>query len=127
MTQDRDLIATINSHFARKSSAQLQEIVQAKNHDRWSPEALVAAGEVLQDRLAGRAQEPRGAEGEPPLGSAPDSYAPYTLAFWAQYALGFLSGGWPVEAVFFHRFENTDGSDPDLPVPFGPKMAWLAL
>ena len=67
MSHDRHLVDTIRAHFARKSSAQLQEIAQANNQERWSPEAMLAAQEVLQERMAGRAQEPLVAEGEPPI------------------------------------------------------------
>src|SRR5947199_331590 len=62
MSHDRLLIDTIKARFARKSSAQLREIVQANDQARWSPEAMVAADEVLQDRTAGRAEEPPGTE-----------------------------------------------------------------
>jgi len=74
MSDDRHLIDTIKTHFARKSSAQLNEIVQVNDHERGSPEAIAAAGEVLRDRMAGRAQEPRVAEEEPPLPPPPDPY-----------------------------------------------------
>jgi hypothetical protein len=67
MSHNRDLVDTIKQNFARKSSAQLQEIVQSNNPERWSPEAVAAAGEVLQDRIIGIAQEPLVAEGEPPI------------------------------------------------------------
>ncbi len=64
MSHDPHLLDNIKWHFARKSSAQLQEIVQANKEGRWSPEAIAAAGELLQERMAGRAQEPQVAEGE---------------------------------------------------------------
>ena len=66
MNNDRQLIETIKTKFARKSTAQLQEIVQAKYQDGWSHEAKTAAAEVLQDRRAGRAPEPQVAEQESP-------------------------------------------------------------
>src|SRR5438445_11926034 len=122
MSHDRQLIDTIKTHFARKSSAQLQEIVQADNHERWSPEAIEAAGEVLQDRRAGRAQEALVPEEEPPPPPTPPD--PYSLAFLALGALGGL-GGLAIIPIF--SVDYTGGADPDLPVPFGPKMAWLAL
>ena len=62
MSQDRDLIDNIKMHFARKSSAQLREIMLVNNPERWSAEAIAAAGEVFNDRLAGRADEPHVAE-----------------------------------------------------------------
>jgi hypothetical protein len=122
MSQDRQLIDTIKTHFARKSSAQLHEIVRAKHQERWSPEAIAAAGEVLRDRLAGRAQEPPVAEEEPP--PPPPHPDAYSVAFLALSLLGGLSGHLHVYA---HRVDYAGGDDPDLPVPFGPKMAWLAL
>jgi len=118
MNHDRHLIDTIKTHYARKSSAQLQVIVQAKNHDRWSPEALVAAGEVLQDRLAGRAQEPQVAEEEPD--PPPYHYEP------GETALGVLAGLLTGYLVI-PSYKRGEHEDTDLPVPFGPKMAWLAL
>ena len=121
MSQDRQLIETIKTNFARKSSAQLQEIVQAANQERWSPEAISAAAEVLQDRKAGCAQEPAMPEDEPqPLNSPP-----------LPYSLGFVFGFLPIFALnglrFGSEFADYKRDSSDLPVPFGPKMAWLAL
>jgi len=121
MSHDRQLIDTIKAHFARKSSAQLQKIVQANNPERWSAEAMTAAGEVLQERLAGRAQEPPVAEEEqPPLPSPP-----------LPYSLGLIVGFLPVFALngfrFGSEFVASERDNPDLPVPFGPRTAWLAL
>jgi hypothetical protein len=123
MNPDRHLIDTIKAHFAYKSSAQLQEIVRALTYERWSAEAVAAAGEVLQARRAGLAQEPEVPEEErpPPLPSPAD---PFSLAFLALGALGGLTGFWVIPV---YRVDDAGGTDPDLPVPFGPKMAWLAL
>jgi hypothetical protein len=118
MSQDRQLIDQIKWQFARKSSAQLEAIAQAKNHERWSAEAITAAGEVLQDRLAGRAREPAAAEEEP--APPPYHYEPWELA------LGVL-GGLLTPYVFLPYYRTVIQKDPDLPAPFGPKMAWLAL
>ena len=115
MSQDRDLIDTIKQNFARKSSAQLQEIAQSNDHERWSPEAVAAAREVLQDRMAGRAEEPQvGEEEEPPS----HHYEPEEIA------LGLLAGLLTGHGIipYYKRIEH-----PDLPVPFGSKVAWLAL
>jgi hypothetical protein len=126
MSHDRHLVDTIRAHFARKSSAQLQEIAQANNQERWSPEAMLAAQEVLQERMAGRAQEPLVAEEEPP--PPPVHLDPYSLAFLALGAafLTSLSGHVHIPHLRID-YAGDDDIDPDLPVPFGPKLAWLAL
>lgn len=123
MSHDRHLIDTIKVYFARKSSAWLQEIVQANDPERWSPEAVAAAGEVLQDRRVGHAQEPQVAEEEPPPPPVPPD--PYSLGFWM--TLGVFGGlnGFGIFPVY--RVDYAGRADPDMPVPFGPKMAWLAL
>jgi hypothetical protein len=118
MRHDPHLIDTIKSHFARKSSAQLQEIVQAEDKDRWSPEAIAAAGEVLQDRMARRAQEPQVAEEEP--APPPYHYEPEEIALGA--LAGLLTG-----YLVIPYYKRVEVEHPDLPVPFGPKTAWLAL
>lgn len=123
MSHDSQLIETIKAHFARKSSAQLQEIVRANDRERWSPEAVAAAGEVLHDRMAGQAQEPQVPEEErpPPPLSVPD---PYSLGF---IGLGLLSGLAGLAIIPVYRPDYSGETDPDLPVPFGSKAAWLAL
>jgi hypothetical protein len=122
MNHDRQLIDTIKTKFARKSSAQLQEIVHADNQERWSPEAIAAAAEVLQDRMAGHGQEPEVAEEEP--APPPMPYDPSKVAFRTLGAFGLLAG---FGAFPIYRVNYEGNADPDLPVPFGPKMAWLAL
>ena len=117
MSQNRDLIDNIKANFARKSSAQLQEIMRADNPERWSAEAIAAAGEVFQDRLAGRAEEPQGADEEP--APPPYYYVPEEMA------LGALAGlltGFLVIPYYKRAVKN-----PDRPLPFGPRVAWLAL
>jgi hypothetical protein len=121
MSPERQLVDTIKANFVRKSSAQLEEILRADDPGRWSPEAIAAAAEVLQDRLAGRGREPETAEEEPaPLPSPP-----------VPYGLGFIVGFLPVFVLNGLRFGDEwaarDGDNADLPVSFGPKMAWLAL
>jgi hypothetical protein len=120
MSLDRNLFDRLKARFANKSADQLQEIVQSKNQDRWSPEAIAAAGEVFQDRIAGRAPEPLVAEAEPP----PPPTNPYSLGYLSALGLLGLLGGIVIVPIP-RRVDYTD--DPDLPVPFGPKMAWLAL
>jgi hypothetical protein len=127
MSLDRQLIDTIKMHFDRKSSAQLQEIVEATNQDRWSAEAIAAADEVLLDRMAGLTEEPEVAEEEqPPPPAHPDAFS---LAF--MVGLASLSGGMNAAVrAFAHPDSYIRGQQPsnvDQPVPFGPNMAWLAL
>jgi hypothetical protein len=121
-SHDRHLVDTIKMNFAAKSSAQLQEILQSDDQERWSKEAVAAAREVFNDRLAGRAKEPLVPEEErPPPPVPPDASS---LGFLALGLLGGLSGHLHVHV---HRVDYTGGANLDLPVPFGPKMAWLAL
>jgi hypothetical protein len=118
MSLDRDLVDSIKASFARKSLAQLQEIVQSGDPERWSPEAVTAAGEVLRERTLGRAEEPEVAEEEP----EPPLY-PYDAGALAVGLLtGLLTGG---RLIIIPRRRRVD--PPDLPVQFGPNMAWVAL
>ena len=121
MTHDRHLLDTIKSSFARKSSAQLHEIVQADNQERWSPEAIAAAGEVLQDRLTGHSQDPGVPDEE--LRPFPSPTVPYSLGLLIGFLPVFVLNGFR----FGSEFAASDRDNPDLPVPFGPRMAWLAL
>ncbi|HBI46473.1 MAG TPA: hypothetical protein DDY78_27015 [Planctomycetales bacterium] len=118
MSQDRDLIDNIKTHFARKSSAQLQEIMQANDPERWSLEAIAAAGEVFKDRLAGRAEEPQIAEEEP--APPPYYYVPEELALGVLVSL--LTGH---RIIPYYRTRPVE--NPDRPLPFGPRVAWLAV
>jgi hypothetical protein len=122
MSNDRGLIDSIKFHFARKMSAQLQQIAQSRPQEHWSPEAIVAAGEVLHERMQGRAQEPLVAEEDPPPPPTPPDA--YSLAFLALGAFGSLSG---LMLLHLYHFDYASGPERDLPVPFGPRMAWLAL
>src|SRR5262245_59958376 len=123
MSRDRHLIDTIKTHFARKSSAQLQEIVQSSNQSRWSLEAMAAAEEILQDRSAGRVQEPEESDGDlSPPSSTPDAFS---LAFLRLSLFGPLLISYFVNDLY--RVAKARARDRDLPVPFGPQMAWLAL
>lgn len=122
MALDALLVEAIKKTFAEYSAAQLLKIVQTEDHERWSPEALVAATELLRDRTGGRAEEPPIPNDLPP--PPPVSVDPYSLGFIALGALGVL-GGFGVFPVY--RPDYTGGIDPDLPVPFGSRIAWLAL
>ncbi len=117
MSLNRKLIDTIKTSFIRRSTAHLRTVATGEA-DRWSPEAVVAAGEVLQARLAGDAVEPDAPDDdddqfEPPLHYDPD-----------ELALGLLAGLMCGHLVipFYVRSEPQD-----VPIPFGPKMAWLAI
>jgi hypothetical protein len=121
-SHDRHLTDTIKMNFAAKSSAQLQEILRSDDQERRSREAVAAAREVLNERLAGHAKEPLVPEEErlpPPV--PPD---PYSLGFLALGLLGGLSGHLHVHVP---TVDHTGSANLDLPVPFGPKIAWLAL
>lgn len=123
MSLDRDLINTIKVNFADYSSALLHEIVQADNPERWSLEASVAAREVLLDREAGQSQEPLVAKQPEP--DPPPYTDPANLAFlFGAMALGAAAGFVVIPGI---RVRDDDPSSADQPVPFGPRMAWLAL
>jgi hypothetical protein len=129
MTLDRQLIDSIKEHFVRKSAAQLQQILQAHDLVRWSEEAFAAAREVLDERATGRAPEPLVAEEEPPDSPRTD---PYSLGLFFGL-LGAGAGPIVLGAAMRHLVDrkftasSEDLPDPDLPVPFGFKIAWLAL
>jgi hypothetical protein len=121
MSRDGDLIDTIKVNFARKSSAQLLEIVLTTDDERWSQEAIAAANELLDERKAGRAEEPATPEVEAPQAV---SYESYGLALAGLAAFGLLTGHLIVPVPMRNY---AVGPDPDIPVPFGSNMAWLAL
>jgi hypothetical protein len=122
MSFDRQQIDTIKLHFAGKSSDQLQEIVEDPDEELWSPEAITAAAEVLEERRRGRAQEPLlPVEDPPPPRLSAD---PYSLAFLAVGLLGGLGG--PLH-FHVHGFHYLEMPEPDLPIAFGPRLAWLAI
>jgi hypothetical protein len=119
MGLNRQLIETVKKHFAEKSTADLQEIVRLKDLDRWSEEAFVAAEEVLAERGAGRAREPRA-----PVKDAPPSAdgRRHDLLPW----LGFAVGG--VFTGLLMKFAvGPEGPGADRPVSFGSDLAWLAV
>src|SRR5437868_7385839 len=123
MSLDPDLIEKIAVSFTRKSSAQLREIAQANDPERWSGEAVAAAHEVLLDRESGRAQEPLVADEEPAPRSSGhniDSVASVVGLNLLTLPLGFF-------VIPTNRTYLDDPVARDKPVPFGPKVAWLAL
>jgi hypothetical protein len=119
MSHDLQLVDTIKTRFARKSSAQLQAISQTEEHDRWSPEATVAAEEVLRARRAGLAHEPEVPDEED---DPPEFH--YDVEQVAVGALASLLTG-SLVIPYTRRVEQRE--QPDLPVPFGQSMAWLAI
>jgi hypothetical protein len=107
MGLNRQLIDSIKKNFSQKSTADLEEIVRLKDLDRWSEEAFVAAEEVLAERGAGRAQEPR-----VPVKDTP----PLSLEEW-----------WNTEVPYCGFVtELSEGQIANRPVPFGSNIAWLA-
>ncbi|OWK38032.1 hypothetical protein [Fimbriiglobus ruber] len=124
MSLDRQLVDSIKANFARKSSAQLWLIAHPNNHEDWSPEAVVAAGEVLDDRADGYAHEPAVPQGDdPPPPSPYDAIG--TLALFA--GLGFIGLGLGVIVIPGRRSAVDDPVARDQPVSFGSQIAWLAV
>ena len=120
MSHDRQLIDTIKGHFAERSTSHLEEIKRLKDLERWSEEALVAADEVLADRAAGRAKEPRvPVKDDPPL-SSKDHFN--ELLPILGFAMGGLVGG-----VITKFAVGPEDQPLDQPVSFGSDNAWLAV
>jgi len=124
MNIDRELVDRIKEHFAGKKSVQLQGLLQSDDRERWSAEAITAAEEVLDERAAGRADEP--AVEEPELGKLP---APPLLPYGIGFFFGVLSGiaAYQILDIRKRNYFAGDQSEMDLPVPFGFKTAWLAM
>jgi hypothetical protein len=122
MSHDPVLVERIKSHFASKSSAQLREIAQSNEPERWSAEAVAAARDVLADRAAGRAHGPAVSVDDPPT-PAPAPIDAYSLS-WLALGLAGLGGGLIVLPTY--RVDYA-AADPDLPIPFGPRTAWVAV
>jgi hypothetical protein len=123
MSLDRDLVDTVKATFARRSSAHLQEVAQSDDRERWSPEAVAAANEVLADRAAGRAEEPEVPEEEPP---PPEyHYEPTHVALGVLAGLFALGSGAGVFII--PRIRTRPVETPDVPLQFGPNMAWVAV
>src|SRR5213080_4132818 len=116
MGLNRQLVETVKHHFAKKSTADLEEIVRLKDRDQWSEEAFVAAAEVLTERGAGRAKEPRVPVKDAPPPSADERWGVLFSAF--GFAAGDLVGG---------LLDLTRKQAGDQPVAFGSDVAWLAV
>jgi len=123
MALDQQLVEDIKANFARKSSGQLQAIAMLENVESWSPEAIEAARELLEDRRSRRAQEPP--QPEEDLRAPPRPVDPTILAFWATFALFGAPGSILIRPVLQAIQEGR--RDSDVPIPFGQDMAWLAL
>ncbi len=122
MSIDREQVERIKEHFARKISSQLNELIQSNDRERWSAEAFLAAEEVLSDRAAGRAEEPLVGEDEPPPPELTMDSPEMKRLF---FSMGLAALGGSIVIPYMRR--RPLAVDPDLPVPFGFKMAWLAL
>jgi hypothetical protein len=124
MARDQRLVDEIKEYFARKSSAQLREILDTVDASRWSPEAMEAAEAVLLDREAGRAQEPTEPVQElTPIDSGHDVNSVAKII-----ALNVLT--MPFGMFVVPRSRTWRPPDPvaeDKPVAFGSHMTWLAI
>lgn len=114
---NRKLVETIKSHFAGKSSRQLRLILEDSTGE-WSSEASAAADEVLTERLSGHAEEPEESEISSGANDSDGHFKP------EEVVLGLLVG--LISGHFEFTYYRSGASD-DLPTPFGPKMAWLAI
>jgi len=123
MAVDRQLVQRIKSHFARKSLAQLKHITVTGENDQWSAEAIVAAGEIVMDREAGRAVEPAECEEDSPPPSP--SHTIDNLAL--MVGLNAFTMPFGVIILPLNRPYEDDPLARDIPLPFGPGVAWLAL
>src|SRR5262249_48255445 len=123
MTPDRILIDTIKETFTDYASTLLQEIAQSHDHERWSREAVVAAREILADRAAGGAREPLLPQEPEP--APPPAPGPSTLGIsFGLMAFTALTGGLPIPRF---TVREVDESTLDQPIPFGSRVAWLAV
>jgi hypothetical protein len=120
MGLNRQLVDAVKHHFAKKSTADLAEIVRLRDRDQWSEEAFVAAEEVLAERAAGRSKEPRVPvkDTPPPSAGVRQSELLPVLGF----ALGGLLG-----ALIVKFAVGSEGTDTDRPVSFGSDLAWVAV
>lgn len=122
MSLDRRLVDSIKANFARRSTSRLREIAGAVAGGPWSPEALVAAKEVLADRLAGRVQEPANPiedDAPPEATYDPDAFAVNLLL---GLAAGLVGVGGPID---FPSIDLPRASD--LPIAFGHSIAWFSV
>jgi hypothetical protein len=127
MSADAKLVEEIKHHFSRKTSAQLREILQCADKERWSPEAFAAADELLMERRQGSADEPATPEPErlPPTGPNRAALAMiFGMAHFGGPALAALAA----MACKPKLLSIFDAPPPDdCPIPFGSDTAWLAV
>ncbi len=120
MGLNRKLVETVKGHFAQKSTAELQDIARVRDLERWSEEAFAAAEEVLADRAAGRAKEPRVPVKDTPPPSPGESLRELVPV------LGFLAGGL-FGGMLGRALVRAADEIPNRPVAFGSDLAWLAV
>ncbi len=119
MGLNRQLVDTVKHHFAKKSTADLEEIVRLKDRDQWSDESFVAAEEVLVERVSGRARAPRVPVKDTPPPSAGENLRELLPVL--GFAVGGLLGG------LIGRALSAEGPVTNGPVPFGSNIAWLSV
>jgi len=123
MGYSRQLIDQIKHNFAKKLTVQLRTIVQTKDPELWSDEAVVAAEELLAERAAGKAVEPKFATVEDP----PPNRDATTAGLLAGLSLLTLPFGFMVLPMLGNDEDIEDTIALDMPIPFGADMAWLAI
>jgi hypothetical protein len=120
MGLNRQLVDTVKKHFVQKSTADLEEIVRLKDRDQWSEEAFVAAEEVLAERAAGGAKEPRVPVKDTPPPSAGEHLRELLPVL--GFAVGGLVGGLIAKLAVSPEDRTTNR-----PVSFGSNLAWVAV
>ena len=123
MKLNPQLLREVKRHFARKSTEQLNNIIQGEPAGRWSVEAQEAANSLLADRAAGRASEPATPDYEDLLEPVVDPKIHFEAD---EVAVGLLAG--LLTGYFIIPYTTrVEAEEIDLPQPFGRSMAWMAL
>jgi hypothetical protein len=124
MKIDRAIVERIKGNLAQYSPEELQQIIDSQDQNRWSAEAVTAACEVFQVRNTGLSFDPtrtNDTEENPSVNvQSTDSMAWVTAMNALALPLGFL-------VLPLNREVEDDPIDRDIPVPFGPESAWIAL
>jgi hypothetical protein len=118
MGLSRPRIASIKKKFAQKITPELQEIVRLHDLNRWPEEAFVAAQEILDERAARKAQEPRVPEKKAPPPATEEHGG--GLSAILEFAVGSVLG------EFSGLLLGEDGTCPR-PMSFGANLAWVAV